>query len=180
MTYDVVLTDPPWAYYGSPDKMAAAGKHYGLLDYAGISALTPPLVDRNSILFMWTTSAFMDRSIQLLNDWGLFYRGVSFVWVKVKKDGTPFGARGVRPSITKPLTEFVIAGSPMAKGRPLKLHDESICQTVFAQVREHSRKPDEVHERIERMYPQATKLEMFARTVRPGWDTFGNETERFA
>ena len=40
-------------------------------------------------------------------------------------------------------------------------------------------KPDEVAERIESLYPSASKLEMFARTTRPGWDVFGNETDKF-
>ena len=40
---------------------------------------------------------------------------------------------------------------------------------------EHSRKPDEVQERIEAMYPNATKLEMFARRRREGWDAWGDE-----
>ena len=52
-------------------------------------------------------------------------------------------------------------------------------QTVFAPKREHSRKPDEVAERIEALYPNASKLEMFARTTRPGWDAFGNEVGKF-
>ena len=30
-TYDVVYADPPWSYYGDPNKMAAAGKYYALL-----------------------------------------------------------------------------------------------------------------------------------------------------
>ena len=103
-------------------------------------------------------------------------RGVAFVWVKTKKDGTPIAAQGVRPSIIKPLTEFVLVGSTERKGPPLPLADESICQTVFAPKTAHSRKPLEVQERIERMYPTASKLEMFSRSpLREGWDHWGNE-----
>ena len=172
--YDVILTDPPWKYYGSKDKWGAAEKFYSCLDYAGIAGIVPPL-SRSGILFMWTTSAFLDRSLRLFDDWGLHYRGVAFVWVKTSKSGVPFGATGVRPSITKPVTEFVLAASPIAKGRPLKLHDEAIAQTVFAPRGAHSEKPLAVHESLERMYPDATKLEMFARKPRAGWDVWGNE-----
>jgi hypothetical protein len=64
--------------------------------------------------------------------------------------------------------------------RPLKLHDESIRNTILAPKMEHSRKPDDVHERIERMYPQASKIELFARRARKGWDCWGNETPGLA
>lgn len=178
MKYDVVLMDPPWLYYGSGSKWAAAAKHYDCLPTDRLAQYPPPLNDPG-VVFMWTTSAFMADAITLLGLWGLHYRGVSFVWVKTKKDGSPIGAQGVRPSITKPLTEFVIAGSTKKKGRPLPLHSESVRQTVFAQRREHSRKPHEVMERIEEMYPQARKLEMYSRESRVGWDSWGLEVGRF-
>ena len=39
--------------------------------------------------------------------------------------------------------------------------------------REHSRKPDEAYELIERMYPDLPRIELFARQARPGWDAMG-------
>jgi N6-adenosine-specific RNA methylase IME4 len=32
---------------------------------------------------------------------------------------------------------------------------------------------------IEAMYPALPKLELFARQRRPGWDVWGNETDKF-
>ena len=46
---------------------------------------------------------------------------------------------------------------------------------ICAPRREHSRKPDEAYELIERMYPDLPKIELFARAARPGWDAGGNE-----
>lgn len=110
--------------------------------------------------------------------WGLTYRGVAFTWVKTKLDGvTPIGAQGVRPSVVKPTAEFVLVASNVSKGRPLPLSDESIKHIVLAAKQEHSRKPDEVHKRIERLYPDASKLEMFARRPMNGWDVWGNEVK---
>ena len=59
------------------------------------------------------------------------------------------------------------------------MSDESVVQTIFAPRREHSRKPDEVAQRIETLYPGATKLEVFARETREGWDAWGNEVGKF-
>lgn len=179
-TYQVVLADPPWAYYGSGTKMAAAAKHYDCVGFDDMVELARPPLARPGVYFQWTTSAKLAESLKLLELWGLAYRGVAFVWVKTRADGQVIGAQGVRPSITKPTTELVIAASWAAKGRPLPLADEGVAQVVLAPRREHSRKPDEVQARIERLYPQASKLEMFARTRRPGWDAMGNQTDLFA
>jgi N6-adenosine-specific RNA methylase IME4 len=54
--------------------------------------------------------------------------------------------------------------------------DEAKPKSVITgENKEHSRKPDEVYEIIERMYPDSVKLEMFARRNREGWTSFGNE-----
>lgn len=178
-TYDVVLADPPWSYEGQQDKWGAAAKFYNTMPSNHIYKLPIP-VKKPGLVFLWATGPKLHYGIEAFKEWGLHYRGVAFVWVKTKQDGTPIAAQGVRPSTVKPLTEFVLVGSNVKEGRPLPLADESICQTVFAPKREHSRKPDEVQERIERMYPTATRLEMFARRRREGWDAWGDEIEDVA
>lgn len=177
-SYDVVLVDPPWSYYGQQDKWTAAAKFYPTAADAAIATLPMgDLLTRNGILFLWATSPRLDAAMECLKSWNLYFRGVAFVWVKTRKDGTPIGAQGIRPSIVKPTVEYVLAASKVAKGRPMKLHDEGIANVVLAPRREHSQKPGEVQERIERMYPDAARLEMFARQARAGWDAWGNEVE---
>jgi len=177
--YDIVYADPPWSYYGQQDKWGAAQKFYSTMKPEEIFKLpVPDLLSSRSIVFLWATSPKLDTALRCLEGWRLHYRGVAFVWVKTKKDGSPLKAQGVRPSIVKPLTEFVVCGSTVERGRPLRLYDESIVQTVFAPKQAHSAKPKEVYHRIESMYPQAKKLEMFARgKPRLGWDAFGDEVE---
>ena len=174
--YDVVLADPPWSYYGAPDKWGAAAKFYPTMATSEIADLpVRDLLADRAVVFVWTTSAKLPDALELLSAWKLAYRGVAFVWVKTTRGGVPIGAQGVRPSITKPLTELVVAGSTVARGRPLPLASEAVCQTVLAPVTDHSRKPDDVQERIETMYPAARKLELFARRRRMGWDAWGDE-----
>lgn len=132
---------------------------------------------KNGVLFMWATCPRLDMAVRCIEAHGLHYRGVAFVWVKTKQDGTPIGAQGVRPSIVKPLTEVVLAASYRATGRPLPLSDESIVQTVFAPRGLHSQKPEAVQDRLEAMYPTATRAEFFARRRRHGWHCFGSELE---
>ena len=175
-TYDVVLMDPPWSYHGSQDKWGAAAKFYPTMTDQELMDLdVRSLLNKDSVVFMWATSPRLDFAIDLLRHWGLTFRGVSFVWVKTKKDGTPVGAQGVRPSIVKPTAEYVLAASLVEKGRPRKLHDESIRNVILEPKTEHSRKPDNVHRAIESMYPDASKIELFARREMSGWDVWGNE-----
>jgi N6-adenosine-specific RNA methylase IME4 len=83
----------------------------------------------------------------------------------------------MRPRIVKPTTELIVAFTKQQKiMRPV---DWTIRQVIFSPRREHSRKPDEVYDLIEKMYPEATKLELFARTARDGWDQWGNEVGKF-
>ncbi len=175
--YDVVLADPPWSYYGQQDKEGAAASHYPTMTDEHLLAFNvrERFMNDRSVLFMWATGPRLDFALRCIDAWGLSYRGLAFVWVKTRADGAPVGAQGVRPSIVKPTAELVLAASQVTKGRPLKLQDESIRQVVMARKMEHSRKPDDVHSSIERMYPTASKVELFARRARPGWAAWGNE-----
>jgi len=174
--YDVVLADPPWSYYGAKDKWGAAAKFYDTMSDDEILALdVKSLLKPSSVVFLWATGPRLDLAIRTLASWGCYYRGVAFVWVKATKAGVPFGARGVRPSIVKPTTEFVLAGSMKKSGRPLPIADESVAQVVLAPLGAHSAKPGEIQARIERLYPDASRIELFARRRRDGWAAWGNE-----
>ena len=48
---------------------------------------------------------------------------------------------------------------------------------MIAERTKHSRKPDEVRKRIELLFGDVPRLEMFARSPSEGWDVFGNEVE---
>jgi N6-adenosine-specific RNA methylase IME4 len=63
------------------------------------------------------------------------------------------------------------------RGNPrVQAHD--VRELIVAPRREHSRKPDEQYERIERL-AGGPYVELFARATRPGWTSWGNETTRF-
>src|SRR6185437_9296670 len=173
--YSVVVCDPPWHYYGSPTKMGAAGKEYDLLSPEEIQSFPMgDIVANPGVVFLWATCPKLDVAIETLRAWGLHYKGVGFVWVKTRKDGTPLKAQGVRASTVKPITELVLVGSKRKNGRPLPLADEGVLQTIFAPKRKHSQKPDEIFTRIDALYPSYDKLECFGRgKPQPGWDIWG-------
>lgn len=174
--YDVLLMDIPWAYSGSKTKYGAAAKFYDCMTKDEVQEMNiKSLCNRRAVVFCWATCPKLHEAIEAGQKWGLHYRGVAFVWVKTKKDGTPLKAQGVRPSVVKPLVELCLVFSTIKSGKPIPLASESVCQTVFAPKTAHSSKPPAVRDRIEQMYPNAKKLELFARERPAGWDVFGDQ-----
>lgn len=90
------------------------------------------------------------------------------MWVK-DKIGTGYYFRGQHE-----LLLFGIKGSGL--GTPPET--DRLPSVIFADRTEHSKKPDEVYERIERMYPNRTYIELFARgNARKGWNIWGLEAQ---
>jgi site-specific DNA-methyltransferase (adenine-specific) len=50
---------------------------------------------------------------------------------------------------------------------------------ILSPLREHSRKPDEIRERIVELLGDIPRIELFARQTVRGWDCWGNETHKF-
>jgi len=82
--YQIVYADPPWSYYGSATKDAAAGKHYGLVGLDELAKLPVlDIMDRSAALFCWATGPRLDMAIEAIRRWGLHYRGVVAAVVKL-------------------------------------------------------------------------------------------------
>jgi N6-adenosine-specific RNA methylase IME4 len=175
--YDIILADPPWPYYGDPQKMGAAGKEYALMSYDELSSLPVSSLQADPcVLFLWTTSSQLAAALGLMEDWLFCYRGVAYVWVKTAKDGRIIHGQGVRPSFTKPTTELLLVGSSRAKGRTFPLANEGQQQVVLHPRLRHSEKPSVFHSLIEQLFlGEYRRIELFARQEREGWDTWGNE-----
>lgn len=175
-TWNLVLLDPPWRYYDPRAAVSGAHQHYPTMSDEEIFELpVQSIMARKSILFLWATSPRLHIAYKAIEAWGLVPRGVTQVWVKETKGGAPLGATGPCPTTTKPTCEFLLVASRRSRGRPIPLADQSVSQVMFAPRGRHSEKPIGVIERLERMYPDARKIELFARSQRKGWDAWGNE-----
>jgi N6-adenosine-specific RNA methylase IME4 len=65
------------------------------------------------------------------------------------------------------------------RGKGYERLSQGEAQVIFAPVREHSRKPDEIAQSIERLAGDVPKVELFARAQRTGWTCWGNEVGKF-
>jgi N6-adenosine-specific RNA methylase IME4 len=79
----------------------------------------------------------LDLAVKAIERWGFHYRGVAFVWVKTSGSGKIIHGQGVRPSLIKPTTEFLLWGSTCAKGRPFKLSTEGMGQVLNVEIKFH-------------------------------------------
>lgn len=174
--YKIVYADPPWNYYGDPNKNAAAGKHYPLMTQKKLAALpVRQYMDLRSALFMWATGPRLDFAIDIIRAWGLHYRGVVYVWVKTRKDGQIINGQGIPPTFTKPTTEFVLGATTVKRGRPFSIHSMNQPQVVLApRDRKHSRKPAIIRERIIELCGDLPRVELFATQRVKGWDAWGD------
>lgn len=182
--YSVVLADPPWAYAGDPYKDQAAGKHYKCLGVMDMATQFPLLkiMSKPAVALIWATSPLLHDAIEFIELNHLYFRGVARVWVKTTKDGKIINGQGVRPSIIKPTTEYLLAASTMRAGRPLPLLTEAMGQVVLAArpskadgATIHSAKPDVFRDDIVKLFGNVKRVELFARKAVKGWDSFGNE-----
>lgn len=176
--YRVVLADPPWLYYGNPNKDQAAGKHYNMMSQSDLCALpVANHVTKHAACFMWATGPRLPEAISVMQAWGFHYRGVAYVWVKTNSSGKIINGQGVRPTFVKPTTEFVLVGSTNKTGRPLPLLTEGQPQVLLAPRpgNRHSAKPPEIRQRIVELLGDVPRIELFARDRDAGWDVWGNE-----
>jgi len=131
------------------------------------------VVAPESHLYLWVPNALLKEGLQVLEAWGFTYK-TNIVWQKIRRDGEPDG-RGVG-FYFRNTTELVLFGvrgnlRTLAPGR-------SQVNVIRSRKREHSRKPDELYEIIERCSP-GPYLELFARGRRAGWDQWGNEADDY-
>ncbi|MCK5605673.1 adenine methyltransferase [Candidatus Pacearchaeota archaeon] len=173
MKYEVILADPPWNFKTWSSKGEGRAPTYPTMNLPAIAAMPiKELAADNCALFLWTLSWLPPRYVgDLIEAWGFKYSSRAFVWMKITKDGAPRMMKGYQ---TRKVCEDVLLAikgkMPVEPGaRPLEL--------VMAEVGKHSAKPSGVQDKIERMYPNAKRLELFARNNRPGWDAFGNEVD---
>jgi N6-adenosine-specific RNA methylase IME4 len=175
--YNIIYADPPWPYYGSTTKNAAAGKHYDLMSKEQIYNLpVKDIAAKDSILFLWATGPKLDLAMETIERWGFHFRGVAFNWIKTRKDGGVIGAQGVPPTVTKPTSELVLVGTSCKRGRPLPIQSSKVPQVLLAERGRHSAKPEEIRQRIDELYDKDySRIELFARVSAQNWDAWGLE-----
>lgn len=129
------------------------------------------IAERDCTLFLWATFPMLNEAMQLIKKWGFSYKTVGFVWLKQnRKSPTWFYGLGFW---TRGNAEICLLAT---KGHP-KRSSANIHQLIISPIEEHSKKPDEVREKIVALMGDLPRIELFARKKIKGWDVWGNEVE---
>ena len=173
--YNVIYADPPWTFktFSDKGKDRSPENHYNVMSLQDICNLpVNKIANDNSVLLMWVVDPLLDKAFKVIEAWGFKYKTVGFTWAKTNRKsmgfftGLGYWTRG-NPEMCLLAT----------KGKPKRI-SKSVPQLVVEQRREHSRKPDIMYNHIENLL-QGPYVELFARTQRPGWDSWGNQTDKF-
>lgn len=168
--FDIIVIDPPWKFSSNSQKKPGrnAMRHYPCMTDDEIRALpVGNWAAKDCLLFMWTTAPMLRRSIEIPEAWGFKYVS-EMQWVK-DRIGTGFLVRNRH----EPILIYKRGKFPCPKPAPFS---DSV---ISGQQREHSRKPDALQDRIDQVWPEEKKLEVFSRQDRDGWHSWGNEVGKF-
>ena len=163
--FRVIAIDPPWQYGTTynPDNRRV-GAPYHEMSFEQLAALEIPAAD-DSILWLWTTNAFMREALELSEIWQFEQKSI-LTWFK-ERTGVGYWLRGE--------TEHCLL---CTRGETHKLSDEAFTTHLKVKSTNHSAKPNEFYTVVESLCGEAseeTHLEMFARKKRQNWKTWGNE-----
>lgn len=177
MKYNIIYADPPWQYgsksavnNSNGSEIKKLSEHYNSMTIDDIKSIDiKSITEDDACCFMWVTDSHLKEGIEVMESWGFKYKTVAFVWVKTTNKGNY--CKNVAPWTLKS-TELCLFGT---KGTMTKYKkNNSIESLVFAERFKHSQKPEEVRSRIESLFGDLPKLELFARSGREGWTTVGN------
>ena len=164
--YQVIVSDPPWKYDSRAEDTTHRGKNlYPDMTVEEICALpVASLAQDDCVLWLWTTNAFMRSAYQCLDAWG-FKEKTILTWDKE--------IMGLGDWLRNSTEHCILA----VKGRPVVSLTNQVT-LIRERRREHSRKPDAFYTMVNALCP-GSKLDMFSRTSRDGWASWGAESGKF-
>jgi N6-adenosine-specific RNA methylase IME4 len=206
-TFDLIYADPPWHWAARSKKGEgrSAKNHYPVMTLQEIKDLPiPSIAAESSVLAIWVVDPMLEQAIEVVDAWGFELKTVGFYWVKTNK-GSPIRFIGNRLWFDEPdyISEHLGASvffkglgyytranpeqmwictrkkdkEAGIRGGGLPRMDKNVDRLIVAPIGRHSEKPDEARIRLERLFGDVRRVELFARSRREGWAAWGNQVE---
>ena len=164
--YSIIYADTPWEQKKGGKKAARPNSSGKDLDYPTMS-----LNDIKNILqqvktkekhnfFIWTIEKYLFQTEKMMHDLG-YSLHARIVWDKVTGILAAFTIRYQHEYLLWCYKKGNII-------KPVKEEQGKWADVFSENVKKHSQKP-------ESMFPNTEKIELFARNIREGWDSWGNE-----
>lgn len=173
--YDIIYSDPPWQQTKGNKRKCRPNQgrtlDYPTMNMSEIKELHNHLFENNTNdkhnVFMWTIDKYLLKTEEMMKELG-YELHARFVWDK---------ENGIAPAFTvrfshEYLLWFYRKGNILM---PCEQYRGKFTTVLRAPSTIHSKKPVCAYEMIEKMFPNTSKIELFARNEREGWDSFGNE-----
>jgi N6-adenosine-specific RNA methylase IME4 len=169
--FAAILADPPWHFMARSEKGEgrSAGQHYTTDRLGEITSLpVAELAADDCVLFMWMVDWCPGLALDVIEAWGFAHKTTAFTWAKQNQSGEGWHMGQGYWTRANPEDCWLAT-----RGHPKRINAD-VRQLVVAPITEHSRKPDEFYDHIERLVG-GPYLELYARRERKGWITWGNE-----
>ncbi|ANR76968.1 DNA methyltransferase [Kosakonia sacchari] len=195
--YSLIYADPPWSYSNNASN-GAARDHYDTMKLIDLKHLPVwELAAENAVLAMWYTGTHNLEAIELAEAWGFSVRTMKgFTWVKLNQ----LAEQRINKALTEgEITDFydflnlLNTETRMNGGNHTRANTEDVLiatcgtglerlnagikQVVYSPLGEHSEKPWEVRHRLELLYGDVPRIELFSRSAAPDWHHWGNQAE---
>ena len=183
--FDIIYADPPW-YYNGKLQFDKSSKRVEQIDlskniFISSAAFKYPTIKTSELmkipiqkiakddclLFIWTTNPHLAQAIELGKAWGFEYKTVAFVWDKMNHNPGQYTLSNCELCLV-----FKRGKIPRPRGA------RNVQQLVRSPRKEHSEKPIEVIQGIEKMFPSQQRIELFARKKTKGWSVWGLDMMR--
>ena len=183
--FGTIVADPPYPYKGRGRKGVISDRaienHYQVMTLDDIHCL--PIVDLalpDCWFWVWVPGVHHHRMGNIMERMGIEYCGVGLTWAKLNKNVDPAGPFYPNNFFmglgfgTRKNTDACYLGKI---GHPQR-RSASVRELLISPIREHSRKPDEAFAQIEQ-FGDGPYLDLFGRSTRPNWTTWGNQATKF-
>ena len=185
MNYQLIYADPPWQY-GNKISNGAAGNHYSTMTLQDLKRLPVwSIAAENSVLAMWYTGTHADQAKELAAAWGFDVRQMFLFTGEVQRTSRAYRQRRNRRwsgrlydfldllnGVTRMNPGNYSRGNQESmlvavRGAGLERQDASVKQVIYAPITQHSAKPWEARHRLERLYGDVSRIELFSRGDAP-------------
>ena len=172
--YSLVYADPPWQVKKSGLRKSRPNQGKSL-DYKTITCDEIKIILSNysnaKVFFIWTVDKYLHECESIMKSFGYKLHS-RIIWDKLN---------GIAPAFTVRFShEYLLwfYRSPMEK---ISIDQRGKWSTVLKEKStKHSKKPSIAYEFIESLYPNLSKIELFARSYREGWWSMGDELKEKA
>ncbi|MEP6756102.1 MAG: MT-A70 family methyltransferase [Chthonomonadales bacterium] len=174
--FSIIYADPPWRFsHGQPDRTTGAKGRvlpYPVMRTTNICDLPiQQIAEQDCVLFLWAIYPMLPDALRVIRSWGFTFKTVAFTWVKENPSGNGFHfGMGYWTRSNPEICLLATRGSP-------KRISKAVPNLIVSKRREHSRKPDEVRNRIVDLCGDLPRIELFARIKSEGWDVWGDEVD---